>query len=92
MTALSVTSHVLLMTNIPADQPLGGDWTGVVFWSKLNTRRIVSSALNMGLYVAEVPWAYPGSRFTKDFDLTVAWFAYPICCVRFTLNIVKGQP
>ena len=75
MTALSVTSHVLLMTNIPADQPLGGDWTGVVFWSKLNTRRIVSSALNMGLYVAEVPWAYPGSRFTKDFDLTVAWFA-----------------
>lgn len=56
MTALSVTSHVLLMTNIPADQPLGGDWTGVVFWSKLNTRRIVSSALNMGLYVAEVPW------------------------------------
>ena len=75
MTALSVTSHVLLMTNIPADQPLGGGWTGVVFWSKLNTRRIVSSALNMGLYVAEVPWAYPGSRFTKDFDLTVAWFA-----------------
>ena len=75
MTALSVTSHVLLMTNIPADQPLGGDWTGVVFWSKLNTRRIVSSALNMGLYVAEVPWAYPGSRFIKDFDLTVAWFA-----------------
>lgn len=66
---------VLLMTNIPADQPLGGDWTGVVFWSKLNTRRIVSSALNMGVYVAEVPWAYPGSRFTKDFDLTVAWFA-----------------
>ena len=92
MTALSVTSHVLLMTNIPADQPLGGGWTGVVFWSKLNTRRIVSSALNMGLYVAEVPWAYPGSRFTKDFDLTVAWFAYPICCARFTLNIVKGQP
>ena len=24
MTALSVTNHVLLMTNIPADQPLGG--------------------------------------------------------------------
>ena len=48
MTALSVTSHVLLMTNIPADQPLRGGWTGVVFWSKLNTRRIVSSALNMG--------------------------------------------
>ena len=28
-----------------------------------------------GVSVAEVPWAYPGSRFTKDFDLTVAWFA-----------------
>lgn len=28
-----------------------------------------------GVYVAEVPWAYPGSRFTKDFDLTVAWLA-----------------
>lgn len=26
----------------------GLDWGGVVFWSKLNTRRIVSSALNMG--------------------------------------------
>jgi len=61
MTALSVTSHVLLMTNIPADQPLGGGWTGVGWYS--------------GVYVAEVPWAYPGSRFTKDFDLTVAWFA-----------------
>ena len=48
MTALSVTSHVLFMTNIPADQPLGGGWSVVVFWSKLNTRRIVSSALNMG--------------------------------------------
>ena len=31
--------------------------------------------LEHGVYVAEVPWAYPGSRFTKDFDLTVAWFA-----------------
>ena len=28
-----------------------------------------------GVYVAEVPWAYPGSRFTEDFDLTIAWFA-----------------
>ena len=29
MTVLSVTSHVLLMTNIPADQPLGGGWETV---------------------------------------------------------------
>ena len=28
-----------------------------------------------GVYVADVPWAYPGSGFTKDFDLTVAWLA-----------------
>ena len=28
-----------------------------------------------GSIVADVPWAYPGSRFTKDFDRTVAWFA-----------------
>ncbi len=28
-----------------------------------------------GIYVAEVPWAYPGNGFTKDFDLQVAWFA-----------------
>ena len=48
MTALSVTSHVLLMTNIPADQLSGEVWTGVVFWSKLNTRLIGSTALNMG--------------------------------------------
>ena len=29
MTALSVTNHVLLMTNIPANQPLGGGWETV---------------------------------------------------------------
>lgn len=28
MTALSVTSHALFMTNIPADQLLGEVWTG----------------------------------------------------------------
>lgn len=28
-----------------------------------------------GSIVADVPWAYPGSRFTKDFDLTVGWLA-----------------
>jgi len=48
MTALSVTSHALFMTNIPTGQLPEEGWTGVVFWSKLNTRRIVSSALNMG--------------------------------------------
>ena len=28
-----------------------------------------------GVVTASVPWAYPGSRFTKAFDLTVAWLA-----------------
>lgn len=28
-----------------------------------------------GSVVADVPWAYPSSRFTKDFDLTVGWLA-----------------
>ena len=28
-----------------------------------------------GRHVADVPWAYPGSHFTKAFDLTVGWFA-----------------
>ena len=28
-----------------------------------------------GSIVADVPWAYPGSRFTKDFDLATGWLA-----------------
>lgn len=28
-----------------------------------------------GVVTAYVPWAYPGSRFTRDFDLTVGWLA-----------------
>ncbi|MGN1414765.1 MAG: transposase [Anaerovoracaceae bacterium] len=28
-----------------------------------------------GVVTAAVPWAYPRSRFTRDFDLTVAWLA-----------------
>lgn len=28
-----------------------------------------------GVLVAAVPWAYPNSHFTKDFDMTVAWLA-----------------
>ena len=47
-TAHSAINHALFMINIPADQLSGEVWTGVVFWSKLNTRLIGSSALNMG--------------------------------------------
>lgn len=28
-----------------------------------------------GVVVASVPWAYPDSSFTKDFDMTVSWLA-----------------
>ena len=28
-----------------------------------------------GVVTAYVPWAYPGSGFTRDFDLTVGWLA-----------------
>lgn len=28
-----------------------------------------------GVVTAAVPWAYPGSSFTREFDLTVAWLA-----------------
>ena len=28
-----------------------------------------------GVVTASVPWAYEGSRFTKDFDFTVSWLA-----------------
>ncbi len=47
-TAHSAINHALFMINIPADQLSGEVWTGVVFWSKLNTRLIGSSALNTG--------------------------------------------
>ena len=51
----------------------GLDWGGILVEVEYQTHRII--CLEHGVYVAEVPWAYPGSRFTKNFDLTVAWFA-----------------
>ena len=51
----------------------GLDWGGILVEVEYQTHRIICP--EHGVYVAEVPWAYPGSRFTKDFDLTVAWFA-----------------
>ena len=51
----------------------GLDWGGILVEVEYQTHRII--CLEHGVYVAEVPWAYPSSRFTKDFDLTVAWFA-----------------
>lgn len=53
-------------------------WRGLDFGTVLvdvesETQRI--KCPEHGSIVADVPWAYPGSRFTKDFDLTVGWLA-----------------
>jgi len=53
-------------------------WRGLDFGSILveiegDTQRI--HCPEHGCIVADVPWAYPGSGFTKDFDLTVGWLA-----------------
>ena len=53
-------------------------WRGLDFGAILveiegDTQRIRCD--EHGSIVADVPWAYPGSRFTKDFDLTVGWLA-----------------
>ena len=37
------------------------------------TNRIVCP--EHGVVTADVPWAYPNSGFTKDFDMTVSWLA-----------------
>ncbi len=51
----------------------GLDWGGIIVEVECQTHRI--NCPEHGIYVAEVPWAYPGNGFTKDFDLQVAWFA-----------------
>ena len=76
MTALSVTSHALFMTNIPTGQLPEEGWTGVVFWLKLNTRHTVSFALNTGYMLQKCH----GHIRAVDLSgispfLTVAWFA-----------------
>lgn len=49
------------------------DWGGVLVEIEYSTHRIICP--EHGVVVADVPWAYPGSGFTKDFDLTAAWLA-----------------
>ena len=51
----------------------GLDWSGILVEVSYDTHRIVCP--EHGVVVADVPWAYPGSGFTKDFDLTVGWLA-----------------
>ena len=51
----------------------GLDWGGILVEIESHTHRIDCPV--HGVLVADVPWAYPGSGFTKDFDLTVGWLA-----------------
>ncbi len=51
----------------------GLDWGGTLVEISYDTHRI--ECPEHGVPVADVPWAYPGSGFTKDFDLTVGWLA-----------------
>lgn len=62
------------------DQPVKGtrswralDWGGTLVEVVGHTHRI--NCPEHGVVTADVPWAYPGSGFTKDFDLTVGWLA-----------------
>lgn len=47
----------------------GLDWGGTLVEISYDTHRI--ECPEHGVLVADVPWVYPGSDFTKDFDLTV---------------------
>ncbi len=51
----------------------GLDFGGVIVEIESSTHRI--KCPTHGIVTAAVPWAYPGSSFTKEFDLTVAWLA-----------------
>lgn len=51
----------------------GLDFGGVLVEIEGDTQRI--HCREHGHIVANVPWAYPGSHFTKAFDLTVGWLA-----------------
>ncbi len=51
----------------------GLDWGGTLVEVTGYTHRIKCPV--HGVVVADVPWAYPGSGFTKEFDLTVGWLA-----------------
>lgn len=49
------------------------DCGGVLVELKCNTSRV--SCPIHGVVTEAVPWAFPNSRFTKDFDLSVAWLS-----------------
>ena len=49
------------------------DFGGVIVEIEYRTHRICCP--EHGVLVADVPWAFPASHFTKDFDMTAAWLA-----------------
>ncbi len=49
------------------------DWGGTLVEVAGHTHRI--NCPEHGIVTADIPWAYPGSGFTRDFDLTVGWLA-----------------
>lgn len=51
----------------------GLDWGGILVEIEAPTSRI--ECPEHGVVTAAVPWAYPGSGFTKEFDLEAAWLA-----------------
>ena len=51
----------------------GLDWGGILVEIEYSTHRVCCP--KHGVVTAAVPWAYPGSSFTKEFDLTVTWLA-----------------
>ncbi len=62
------------------DQPVKGprswralDWGGTLVEVVGYTHRI--NCPEHGIVTADIPWAYPGSGFTRGFDLTVGWLA-----------------
>ena len=51
----------------------GLDYGGILVEIEYHTHRI--QCPEHGIVTAAVPWAYPDSSFTREFDLTVAWLA-----------------
>lgn len=49
------------------------DFGGILVDVEYRTHRV--KCPKHGVVTADVPWAYPDSNFTRDFDLTVAWLA-----------------
>jgi transposase len=56
----------------------GLDWGGILVEVEYQTHRLICP--EHGVYVAEVPWAYPCSRFTKDFELQMQFSHISLRC------------